>query len=154
MDGGPGMKRPVSFKIDIELHDAARSLLDSNRVKYRSFTNIVEQALLLYLEQEQKPKTMKKALKNLIGDQTYKVVDNPDNRFNFFGLVQIDSSLLDIAKTAQYYTEWSLTGSLPEDVKRAIAVMAENGVDMEGFTGVVTFTDREGVEDTYYLLTW
>lgn len=53
------MKRPVSFKIDIELHDAALDLLASSKVKYRSFTNIVEQALLLYLEQEQKPKTMK-----------------------------------------------------------------------------------------------
>lgn len=95
-----------------------------------------------------------KALQNLIGDQTYKVVDNPDNRFNFFGLVQIDSSLLDIARTGEYYTEWSLTGSLPEDVRRAVNVMAENGADMEGFTGIITFGDFEGVEDTYYLLTW
>lgn len=95
-----------------------------------------------------------KALQNLIGDQTYKVVDNPDNRFNFFGLVQIDSSLLDIAKTAQYYTEWSLTGSLPEDVRRAVNVMAENGADVANFTGIITFGDFEGVEDTYYLLTW
>lgn len=53
------MKRPVSFKIDIELHDAALALLASSKVKYRSFTNIVEQALLRFLEQEQKPKAMK-----------------------------------------------------------------------------------------------
>ena len=53
------MKMPVSFKIDTEVHDAALNLLASSKVKYRSFTNIVEQALLLYLEQEQKPKTMK-----------------------------------------------------------------------------------------------
>ena len=53
------MKRPVSFKIDTELHDAALALLASSKVKYRSFTNIVEQALLRFLEQEQKPKKMK-----------------------------------------------------------------------------------------------
>lgn len=46
------MKRPISFKIDKEVHDASLSLLESNRVKYRSFTNIVEQALLGYIEKE------------------------------------------------------------------------------------------------------
>ena len=153
MDGGSRMKRPVSFKIDIELHDAALDLLASSKVKYRSFTNIVEQALLRYLEQEQKPKAMK-ALRNLIGYQTYQVVDNPDNRFNFFGLVGVESTLIEVAAAAEYYTEWNLAGPLPEDVKKAVNVMAENGADVTSFTGVITFADNEGVEDTYYLLTW
>lgn len=147
------MKRPVSFKIDTDLHDAALDLLASSKVKYRSFTNIVEQALLRFLEQEQKPNNMK-ALRNLIGEQTYKVVDNPDNRFNFFGLVEVDNNLFEIARTAEYYTEWNLAGPLPEDVKKAVNVMAENGADVISFTGVITFADNEGVEDTYYLLTW
>ena len=95
-----------------------------------------------------------KALQNLIGEQTYKVVDNPDNRFNFFGLVVVEGRLLKIAENSEDYTEWAFTDDLPEDVGRAINVMAENGGDIASFTGVVTFTDREGVEDTYYLLTW
>lgn len=95
-----------------------------------------------------------KALRNLIGEQTYKVVDNPENGFNFFGLVVVEGRLLKIAENAEYYTEWSLTDDLPEDVGRAINVMAENGADIVNFTGIITFTDNEGVEDTYYLLTW
>lgn len=147
------MKRPVSFKIDIELHDAALALLASSKVKYRSFTNIVEQALLRFLEQEQKPKTMK-ALRNLIGDQTYQVVDSPDNRFNFFGLVEVDNDLLEVARTADYYNEWDLSKALPEDVKRAVTVMAENGADVDSYSGVVTFAHHEYLGGTYYLLTW
>jgi len=95
-----------------------------------------------------------KALRNLIGDSTYKVVDSPDNRYNFFGLVEVDNNLFEIARIAEYYNEWDLTDNLPEDVQRAIAVMAENGADVDDFSGVITFTDHEGVEDTYYLLTW
>lgn len=95
-----------------------------------------------------------KALQNLVGEQTYKVVDNPDNRYNFFGLVVIEGRLLKIAENSEDYTEWSLGDELPEDVVKAISVMAENGADIVNLTGVITFTDREGVEDTYYLLTW
>lgn len=95
-----------------------------------------------------------KALKRIVGDSTYKVVDSPDNRFNFFGLVEVDNDLLEVARTADYYNEWDLSKALPEDVKRAVTVMAENGADVDSYSGVITFTDREGVEDIYYLLTW
>ena len=94
------------------------------------------------------------ALKKIIGNNTYAVMDSSSNRFNFLGPTETNEPLFAIIRdVAQCYTEWDLTDSLPKDVQRAIAVMAENGVDMEGFTGVVTFTDHEYV-NTYYLLTW
>ena len=92
-----------------------------------------------------------KTLKNLIGDQTYQVIDEAANRFNFFGLVEVDQNLLEIAEKAEAYTEWSLSEELPEDVQRAANVMAENDVLLGEFTGIVTFEDGDA---TYYLLTW
>lgn len=92
-----------------------------------------------------------KTLKNLIGDQTYQVIDNEANRFNFFGLVEVDQALVEIAKNAENYAEWSLGEELPEDVQRAANVMAENDVTLNEFTGIVTFDDGDA---TYYFLTW
>lgn len=92
-------------------------------------------------------------MKHLIGEQTYKVVDNPANRFNFCGLVDIDRDLVDAFEYAPWGVKYTLDENLPEDVRRAIEVMRENGVTLSDFTGVVTFDDPE-TEDTYYLLTW
>jgi len=89
-----------------------------------------------------------KALQNLIGNSTYMVTDNVSNRFNFFGLIEVTPEL---AETPERYTEWGLAQELPQDVRRALAVMAENGVNLEDYTGVVTF-DYD--DNTYYLLTW
>ena len=89
-----------------------------------------------------------KTLQNLIGDSTYMVTDNEANRFNFFGLIEVTPELVQEAVDA---AEWNLTEDLPEDVKKAVDVMAENSVVLEDHTGVVTFdTD----EETLYLLTW
>lgn len=91
-----------------------------------------------------------KALQNLIGDSTYMVADNPSNRFNFFGLIEVTPELAQEAVDVDV-AEWNLTEDLPEDVKKAVDVMVENSVDMGDYTGVVTFdTD----EETLYLLTW
>lgn len=92
-----------------------------------------------------------KTLKNLIGDWTYQVIDEAANRFNFFGLVEVDQNLIEIAEKAETYTEWSLGEDLPEDVQRAADVMVENDVLLGEFTGIVTFDDGDS---TYYLLTW
>lgn len=89
-----------------------------------------------------------KTLENLIGNSTYMVTDNVSNRFNFFGLIEVTPELVQGSKNI---VEWSLTEDLPEDVKRALAVMAENSVVMDDYTGVVTF---DTAEETYYLLTW
>lgn len=89
-----------------------------------------------------------KTLEKLIAVQTYMVADNVSNRFNFFGLVGVTPELV---QEPENVVEWDLTEDLPEDVQRAVFVMAENGVVLNDFTGVVTFdTD----DDTYYLLTW
>ena len=89
-----------------------------------------------------------KALQNLIGDSTYMVADNPSNRFNFCGLIEVTPELAEMGEQA---IVWDLTEDLPEDVQRAIDVMAENDVEMNDFTGIITF-DRD--DDTYYLLIW
>ena len=91
-------------------------------------------------------------LERLIEEQTYMVVDNPSNRFNFVGLITLsEDSFRDAVNTAENEVWWDLTEDLPEDVKRAVDVMAENSVVMDDFTGIVTF-DYENY--TYYLLTW
>jgi hypothetical protein len=87
-----------------------------------------------------------KILEKLIGDSTYMVVDNPSNRFNFCGLIEVTPELAEMGKQA---IVWTLTKDLPEDLQRAIDVMAENDVIIEDFTGIITF-DRDN--DTYYLL--
>jgi hypothetical protein len=88
-----------------------------------------------------------KTLENLIGNSTYMVTDSI-NRFNFFGLVEVTPELV---QEPGNVVEWDLTEDLPEDVQRAVDVMAENSVVMDDYTGIVTFdTD----EETYYLLTW
>lgn len=92
-----------------------------------------------------------KALQNLIGNSTYMVTDSKTNRFNFFGLIEIDLCFVAILEGLEGATEWDFAGSMPEDVKKAIAVMAENSVVLEDYTGVVTFGTGE---ETYYLLTW
>lgn len=92
-----------------------------------------------------------KTLERLIEEQTYMVTDSKTNRFNFFGLIEIDLCFVATLEGLEGGTEWDLAGSMPEDVKKAIAVMAENSVVLEEYTGVVTF--GVGVE-TYYLLTW
>ena len=92
-------------------------------------------------------------MKHLIGEQTYKVVDNPANRFNFFGLVNINQNLVDAFEYAPWGREYLFAGLYPEDVSRAVSVMQENGANIADFTGVVTFDDPE-TEDVYYYLTW
>ena len=89
-----------------------------------------------------------KALENLIGDSTYMVTDNVSNRFNFFGLIEVTPELVEESKNV---VEWNLAGPLPEDVKKAVNVMAENSVVMDDFTGIVTIYTAE---EAYYLLTW
>ena len=89
-----------------------------------------------------------KTLENLIAEQTYMVADSINNRFNFFGLIEVTSELVEESENV---AEWDLTEDLPEDVQKAVNVMAENSVVMDDYTGIVTFdTD----EETYYLLTW
>ena len=46
------MKRPISIKIESSIHDAALDLLKTNKIKHRSFTAMVEQALMDLIERE------------------------------------------------------------------------------------------------------
>ena len=89
-----------------------------------------------------------KALENLIGDSTYMITDNVSNRFNFFGLIEVTPEIVEESKNV---VEWNLAGPLPEDVKKAVNVMAENDVNLNEFTGIVTFDDGDS---TCYFLTW
>lgn len=92
---------------------------------------------------------MKKAtelLRELIGEQTFVVEDHESNRFNFFGLIEVIPEFVQEFKNVAV---WDLTEDLPEDVKRALEVMAENDVEMNDFTGIITF-DRDDI--TYYVL--
>jgi hypothetical protein len=91
-----------------------------------------------------------KTLENLINEQTYMVVDNESNRFNFCDLVYIDNQLVEAAKDGVEFDlkEQSL---LPEDVKLAIETMITNDVIIEDFTGIVRY---ENDDITYYLLVW
>ena len=89
-----------------------------------------------------------KTLENLINEQTYMVADSNRNRFNFFGLIEITP---DFVQESKNVAEWDLTKDLPDDVQRAIDVMAENDVELEDFTGIIRF-DRD--DDTYYVLVW
>ena len=76
------------------------------------------------------------------------VTDNEANRFNFFGLIQVTPELV---QEAGNVVVWDLTEDLPEDVQRALEVMAENSVSLDDYTGIVTIYTAE---ETYYLLTW
>lgn len=89
-----------------------------------------------------------KTLEKLIGDSTYMVVDHESNRFNFCDLVYIDNQLVEAAKDGIEYN-LKQPSTQPEDVKRAIDVMAENDVEMNDYTGIVTF---DSDDDTYYVL--
>jgi hypothetical protein len=89
-----------------------------------------------------------KTLENLIGNSTYMVTDSETNRFNFFGLVEVTPELVEESENV---AEWDLTEDLPEDVQKAVNVMAENSVVMDDYTGIVTF---DTAEETCYLLTW
>jgi len=89
-----------------------------------------------------------KTLENLIGERTFQVIDQVSNRFNFCDLVDIDEQLIEDAENG---TEYELTEQLPEDVERAVLTMIENDVEIEDFTGIVSF---ENDDTTYYLLTW
>lgn len=91
---------------------------------------------------------MKTELENLIGEQTYVVVDHESNRFNFFGLIEVIPEFVQEFKNVAV---WDLTKDLPDDVQRAIDVMAENDVELEDFTGIIRF---ERDDDTYYVLVW
>jgi hypothetical protein len=91
---------------------------------------------------------MKTELENLIGDHTYVVVDHESNRFNFCDLVYIDNQLVEAAKDGVEF-DFDLKELLPQDVQRAIDVMAENDVELEDFTGIIRF---ERDDDTYYVL--
>jgi len=88
-----------------------------------------------------------KAIKRLIGEWSYMVIDSPSNRFNFCDLVEIDEAILADAENG---TEWSLSDNLPEDVRRAVDTMENNDVNISDFTGVVTYDD----DYTYYVLVW
>ncbi len=90
-------------------------------------------------------------LENLVAEKTYMVVDCPSNRFEFFeDLVEITEETLE---SAENINEFSLAEALPEDVERAVEIMLESGVDIEGigFTDVATYNNGD---DTYYLLVW
>ena len=89
-----------------------------------------------------------KAIKRLIGEWSYMVIDSPSNRFNFCDLVEIDEAILADAENG---TEWSLSDNLPEDVRRAVDTMENNDVNISDFTGVVTYDDDDY---TYYVLVW
>lgn len=89
-----------------------------------------------------------KSLENLINDKTYQVIDHPSNRYNFCGLVDIDEQLIVDAENG---TEYELTEQLPEDVQRAVDTMVMNHVEIDDYTGIVSF---ENDNTTYYLLTW
>ena len=89
-----------------------------------------------------------KTLEKLLPEQTYMVTDNEANRFNFFGLIQVTPELV---QEAGNVVVWDLTEDLPEDVQRALEVMAENSVSLDDYTGIVTIYTAE---ETYYLLTW
>ena len=92
-------------------------------------------------------KTEMKILEKLINEQTFVVVDHESNRFNFFGLIEVIPEFVQESKNVAM---WNLTEDLPNDVKRAIEVMAED-VELEDFTGIIRF---ERDDDTYYLLVW
>lgn len=84
---------------------------------------------------------------DLIGNQTYQVIDEPNNRFNFIGLIEVDEELAENIEDGENY---DLACELPEDVQRAVNVMAENDVTMSDFTGISVFEDGA----TFYTLTW
>ena len=87
-------------------------------------------------------------LEKLQNETTYLVIDQASNRFNFCGLVEVDEQVVADSVDGE---EFDLDGNLPEDVKTAIEVMAENYVDIADFTSVVSFVKDD---TTYYYLTF
>jgi hypothetical protein len=85
-------------------------------------------------------------LKKLQNETTYLVIDQASNRFNFCGLAEVDEQVVADSVGGK---EYDLDGNLPEDVKTAIEVMAENYVEVADFTSVVRFVKDD---TTYYLL--
>ena len=87
-------------------------------------------------------------LKKLQNETTYLVIDQASNRFNFCGLVEVDEQVVADSVDGE---EFDLDGNLPEDVKTAIEVMAENYVEIADFMSVVRFVKND---TTYYYLTF
>ena len=85
-------------------------------------------------------------LKKLQNETTYLVIDQAANRFNYCGLVEIDEQIVADSVDGE---EYDLDGNLPEDVKTAIEVMAENYVEIADFMSVVRFVKND---TTYYYL--
>ena len=75
------MNRPVSFKMDKDVHNAAIALLESDKLKYRSFTAIVERAIVEFVKNEKEKDSLlsgqhrKAAVKSNEGEQG---VNRPD----------------------------------------------------------------------------
>ena len=87
-------------------------------------------------------------LKKLQNETTYLVIDQAANRFNFCGLVENDEHVVADSVDGE---EYDLDGDMPDDVKKAIEVIAENYVDIADFTSVVRFVKKD---TTYYYLTF
>ena len=87
-------------------------------------------------------------LKKLQNETTYLVIDQAANRFNFCGLAEVNEQIVADSVDGE---EFDLDGNLPEDVKTAIEVMAENYVDISYFTSVVRFVKKD---TTYYYFTF
>ena len=87
-------------------------------------------------------------LKKLQNETTYLVIDQAANRFNFCGLAEVNEQIVADSVDGE---EFDLDGNLPEDVKTAIEVMAENYVDIAYFTSVVRFVKKD---TTYYYFTF
>ena len=85
-------------------------------------------------------------LEKLQNETTYLVIDQAANRFNYCGLVEIDEQIVADSVDGE---EYDLDGNLPEDVKTAIEVMAENYVEIADFMSVVRFVKND---TTYYYL--
>lgn len=88
-------------------------------------------------------------LKNLVGNNTYTIVDSPSNRFNFLGMSDtITTEDLDKVKGLEI-TAYPITNSKDEE-NRALEVFEENGVDLWNYTHVLEIQDGE--DATYWLL--
>lgn len=79
------------------------------------------------------------------------------NRFIFVRITLTEKAVRGLINTAKNVVRWEIpigdwmevADTLPEDVQEAVEIMAENDVDFDIFTGIVSFD----ADTRYYIMT-
>lgn len=87
-------------------------------------------------------------LSHLVGNNTYKIVDEPSNRFNFYGLTEtIDSDAIEAIKSSNV----SVYSISSDSIERVLSVYEDNDVNLNDYTYVLAIQHEDTIT---YMLVW